>query len=308
MPLKFGAGRRKSSANVLDTSPEAAAPPQSSFRVLERVEKINLNAQPQQNGSRQPVQRPFNSPLASLRGKSAEELGSTLNRGSGGTTASGGSSGYYESSSASARHSSSSTLPSSVDAEREPREDELFPKKTKTAPLYRNHAADIDELPPPPTKSFTSRAARALSFGQKHNRSGSGTEINHVPPIPPAPSWPAQPARSHSPKRDRALTTSSYASTAKPEPLTLSSDFGGDFGNMFASSTHPSPSPPPPVASQHKTVSEHLLQRTISYLYEIGVAADLSAPDRLSTICNISTISRLPCARKERRRLSVFLG
>lgn len=258
MPLKF-TGRRKSSANILDTTPEPAAPAQSSFRVLDRVEKINLNGASQQNKAKPAVQRPFNSPLASLRGKSAEELGATLNRGSGGTTGSGGSSGYYESSSASARHSSSSTLPSSVDAEREPREDELFPKKTKTAPMFRNHAADIDELPPPPTKSFTSRAARALSFGPKHNRQGSNAEINHVPPIPPAPSWPAHPVRSHSPQRDRALTTSSYASTAKPEPLTLGADFGSDFGNIFTSSAKESPSPPPPVASQHKTVGGNLV-------------------------------------------------
>lgn len=252
MPLKFG-GRRKSSANILDTSSEAP-PTQSSFRVLERPEKINLNGGQQQQSARPSIHRPFNSPLASLRGRSAEELGATLNRGSGGTTASGGSSGYYESSSASARHSSSSTLPSSVDADREPREDELFPRKTNTTPMYRDPAADIDELPPPP-KSFTSRAARALSFGQKHNRQGSNAEINNVPPIPPAPSWPAQPARSHSPQRDRALTTSSYASTAKPEPLTLGADFGSDFGNIFASSAKESPSPPPPVAAQHKTVS-----------------------------------------------------
>lgn len=275
MPLKFG-GRRKSSANILDTQPEPSAPAQSSFRVLERRnEHINLNAQTQQNGNRAPT-RPFASPLVdqlkNLRGKSVEELGSTLNRGSGGTTAS-GSSGHYESSSASARHSSSSTLPSSLDAE--PREEELFPKKTKTAPMYRDHAADIDEVPVPP-KSFSSRAARALSFGQKHSRQASSTEIHNVPPIPPAPSWPAHPQRSHSPQRDRALTTSSYASTAKPEPLTLSADFGSDFGNMFTSSTTESPSPPPPVASQHKTVGRSNPDAlTIDYLHETGVPAYL---------------------------------
>lgn len=294
MPLKFG-GRRKSSANILDT-PEASAPTQSSFRVLERrTEAINLNPQSQQNGTR--PARPFNSPLdglKNLRGKSAEELGATLNRGSGGTTTS-GSSGYYESSSASARHSSSSTLPSSVDAE--PREEDLFPKKTKTAPMYRDHTADIDERPLAPPKSFSSRAARALSFGQKHNRQESSTEINHVPPIPPAPSWPTQPQRSHSPKRDRALTTSSYASTAKPEPLTLNADFGSDFGNMFASSQTESPSPPPPIASQHKTVSEgNLNTLTFNYLYETGIPAYVSTSNHIQELCPITPISRLPRA------------
>lgn len=252
MPLKFG-GRRKSSANILDSQPEPSAPAQSSFRVLERRnEPINLNSHAPQHGN-QPSARPFASPLdqlRNLRGKSVEELGSTLNRGSGGTTAS-GSSGYYDSSSASARHSSSSTLPSSVDAE--PREEELFSKRTKTATMTRDHATDIDEVPAPP-KSFSSRAARALSFGQKHK---SSMEAHHAHPIPPAPSWPAHPQRSHSPQRDRALTTSSYASTAKPEPLTLSADFGSDFGNMFAPTTTESPSPPPPVASQHKTVGRN---------------------------------------------------
>lgn len=121
--------------------------------------------------------------------------------------------------------------------------------------MLRNQDADYEDLPPPP-KSFTSRAARALSFGQKHNRQESGTDINRVPPIPPAPSWPAQPPRSHSPRRDRALTTSSYASTAKPEPLTLGGDFGSDFSSIFMSPTNDSPSPPLPVASQHKTVGQ----------------------------------------------------
>ena len=279
--LKFG--RRRSSGNVLDDV--AASPsdtptpaPASSFRVLERPEKIiHLNGGRGPQDQLRQVQRPFNSPLHNLRGKSVEELGlgAGLNRlvdagtgvtshwllkgarGSGGTTNS-GSSGYYESSSASARHSSSSTLPSSVDADREPEDDELFPRRSKTSPMYQSVSADADEpLRPPP--SFTTRAARALSFGQRHNRNGSIG--NNAPPIP------AIPIKSHSPpRRDRATTTSSYASTAKPEAnLTLGTefggDFGGDFGSMFDSPNDKSLPPPPPVAAFHRTVRTKLIHR-----------------------------------------------
>lgn len=254
-PLKFA--RRKSSGNVLDDIAEPAppaappAPATSSFRVLERPEKrINLNgpiAAPRK------VNRPFQSPLQQLRGRSAEELSTGVNRsvesgrvgpnwllkgtrGSGGTTNS-GSSGYNESSSASARHSSSSTLPSSVDAERDPSDEELFPRKSKPTPMYNNFADDL----PPPRPSFTARAARALSFGQNHDR---GTpNLNNVP-IPPLPmkGTPARPQRSESPpQRERAMTTSSYASTAKPEVnLNLgTTDFGSDFSDMFSGAKSP---------------------------------------------------------------------
>ena len=270
-PLKFS--RRKSSGtafeDVVEPSPPAAT---SSFRVLERPDKINLDGPYQSSPDRlrQP-NRPSNSPLANVRGKSAEELGVGLNRlverpapggdwllnrdrGSGGTTNS-GSSGYYESSSASARHSSSSTLPSSVDAEKEPDEDELFPRRTKTAPMYQTLTPNAND-PPPPPPSFTSRAARALSFGQKYK---NGT--NSVVPPPPPPMGAVRSLEtSKSPRRERATTTSSYASTAKPEVnLNISSsDFGADFGSMFEAprnDRYDTPLPPvPPVAAFHRAV------------------------------------------------------
>ncbi|KAK5173686.1 uncharacterized protein LTR77_002367 [Saxophila tyrrhenica] len=279
-PLKFA--RRKSSGNILDEESPAASPAQasSSFRVLERPEKINLNGDNRGAADRlRQVQRPFNSPLVGLRGKSVENLTAAVNRcvgdagdgyaasrklnsyrGSAGTTNS-GSSGYNESLSASARHSSSSTLPSSVDAEREPDEDDLFPRKVKTTPMYPGSTPKADApLPPPP--SFSTRAARALSWGQKHNRNGSG--VANAPPVPPVPNVPE---RSHSPpQRERALTTSSYASTAVPSKPTLdlnlgSSDLGGDFSSMFDGSKGHSPSdlgppPPPPKLAYHRTESE----------------------------------------------------
>lgn len=72
MPLRF-TGRRKSSANVLDET-SAANPAQSSFRVLERSEKTSTGVPSQKNGNRPPTNRPFDSPLAALRGRSAEQL------------------------------------------------------------------------------------------------------------------------------------------------------------------------------------------------------------------------------------------
>lgn len=267
--LRFG--RRKSSTSALDEVPTPTTPAVSSFRVIERPEKINLNGPPR---GAPPVTRPFNSPLVNLKGRSVEELGVGLNRsvetagtrqgwmlngnrGSGGTTTS-GSSGYYESSSASARHSSSSTLPSSVDAEREPEDDELFPWKTKTTPMYQNVSRNEKESPPPPPPppSFTTRAARALSFGNKHNKTPSDLADVPLPPVPTKGD-----SRSESPKRERAMTTSSYASTAKPDvALNLSTpDFGSEFGSMFerpkSGERFNGPLPAvPPVAAFHRTV------------------------------------------------------
>lgn len=267
-PLKTF-GRRKSSGP--DDTFETAAPTTSSFRVLERPNTINLNAgEPAQERVKHVV-RPFNSPLVHLRGQSENELGLSVNRsvqaiqtdphgslmigrGSGGTTNS-GSSGHYDSSNASARHSSSSTIPSSVDVEKEPEDDELYPARVKTTPMYNsisNTSPTIKSESHPPPSSFTSRAARALSFGQKHSKASSNSD--NAPPLPPL----AKHANSRSPeRRERATTTSSYASTAKPEVnLNLSTtDFGSEFGTFF---DRPRSgffdTPAPPSAAYHRTV------------------------------------------------------
>lgn len=249
--INIGFGRRKSAGNVLE-SPDA---PSSSFRVIERPEKKSSR-----DGAEQPeVKRSFASPLQALRGKSVDNLTSLQNRsvespsqsqsrprlkigrGSAGTTNS-GSSGYDVSSATSGRHSSSSTLPSSLEQERES-EDNLFAVRSKPqAPMRQTQApAPIREsvdLPPPP--SFSSRAARAFSFGNK-NKSSKDLSLPPVPP-PHVEPLPKSPPQMHSPQRERAMTTSSYASTAVPmdhqqpqSALTLdASDFGADdFGSMF---------------------------------------------------------------------------
>ncbi|EME80408.1 uncharacterized protein MYCFIDRAFT_86885 [Pseudocercospora fijiensis CIRAD86] len=275
-------GRRKSSGNALDLGLPAdaggtAPSEQSSFRVLERQDKKSVSY------NNEKPHRPFASPLNTLRGKSVDDLGrapkasagtSTRNhsawplnaaRGSGGTTNS-GSSGFYESSGASARHSSTSTLPSSLDQDKTPEDDDLYPvRKTHTTTgMYRTVPPNADEPPPPP--KFTSRALRTFSFGNKHNRGAS--RDNDVPPLPPLhidsapslPPLPMQPTRSHSPFRERAMTNSSYASTAVPPRTELrldDPDFGNDdFGSMFESLKKEPAWEPSPINTFHRTESE----------------------------------------------------
>ncbi|KXT11244.1 hypothetical protein AC579_6997 [Pseudocercospora musae] len=273
-------GRRKSSGNALDLGLPAdaggtAPPEQSSFRVLEREDKKSLSY------NNEKPHRPFASPLNTLRGKSVDDLrraqkgsagNSTRNypawplngaRGSGGTTNS-GSSGFYESSGASARHSSTSTLPSSLDQDKTPDDDELYPvrKPHTTTGMYRTLPPAADEPPPPP--KFTSKL-RTFSFGGKHHRGASRDDVPPVPPpqidsAPPLPPPPAQPTRSHSPFRERAMTTSSYASTAVPPRTELrldDPDFGNDdFSNMFDSLKKEPAREPSPINSFHRTESE----------------------------------------------------
>ncbi|WPH03662.1 Hypothetical protein R9X50_00654500 [Acrodontium crateriforme] len=259
-------GRRKSAGNILDGTPDSPTTdaPSSSFRVIDRPAK-NIQsfdtADGRPSGKLSPT-RPFNSPLRALRGKSVDDLGGNRwtsenpveklkqDRGSGGTTNS-GSSGYYPSSSASPRLSSSSTLPSSVDADRE---EELFPvRKAPVAPMNLTMTA-VDA----PASNFASRAARAFSFGSQKNKSAQKSEDN-IPPLPPLPNSRGNSSGRHSPQRDRGMTASSYASTAVPSKMEnfclADTSFGGDegFGEMFASigsldRLSEGPTPPPAAA------------------------------------------------------------
>nr|POF03128.1 hypothetical protein CFP56_75493 [Quercus suber] len=252
-------GRRRSSSNALDLPPPTASTGESSFRVIERPQKPvqhTFNSSDDRPQTGRGTQRAFNSHLAALRGKSTDDLGlganrwvkrgnapgtnPTLNidRGSAGTTNS-GSSGFYESSSASARYSSTSTLPSSLDAEREPDDGDLFARKATPTHMHKSLPTTLDDpLPPPP--SFSTRAARAFSFGNKHSKAESTTK--NLPPLPPNYHAPTRsPNKEQSPVRERALTTSSYASTAIPTQVESNlslgleeSSFGDDFGNMFS--------------------------------------------------------------------------
>ncbi|KAI5202262.1 hypothetical protein AUEXF2481DRAFT_7791 [Aureobasidium subglaciale EXF-2481] len=264
-PLKNFA-RRKSSGNILDLPSESTtstAPASSSFRVIERPDKVATTV----NGGRPggPVKRtsggrPGSSILLNRKsGKSQEDLLASANRsvpeksqsrphtvygalklgrGSGGTALS-GSSGYFDNSSSSARYSSSSTLPSSIEAEHEAENEDLFPRKTAAngnSNLSSNRSsAASNAVPEPP--SFSARAGRAMSFGlrSKQNTSpGTMTAATaHMPDLP-----------ENSFIRDRATTMSSNASTAVPPRIDASlgsmSDFGSDFGmNMFEGLSSP---------------------------------------------------------------------
>ncbi|CAD0111857.1 unnamed protein product [Aureobasidium uvarum] len=263
-PLKNFA-RRKSSGNILDLPSESTstAPASSSFRVLERPDKAATAGNGGYPGG--PVKRtsggrPGSSILLNRKsGKSQEDLIASANRlvpdksqigphtvngvlklgrGSGGTALS-GSSGYFDNSSSSARYSSSSTLPSSIEAEHEAENEDLFPRKTAAngnSNLSSNRSsAASNALPEPP--SFSARAGRAMSFGLRSKQSTSPGNMTattaHMPDLP-----------ENSFIRDRATTMSSNASTAVPPRLDANlgsmSDFGSDFGmNMFEGLSSP---------------------------------------------------------------------
>lgn len=273
-------GRRRSVGNALDLASPVESPDptaSSTFRVIERADKSGQHtfdgAERKLNSAPRPQPtRPFDSPLQQLRGKSAEDVVSGQNRydlaqgeplknprlinqrGSRGTTNS-GSSGHYDSSGASARYSSTSTLPSSLEPEREPEEEDLFPTKRATAPMFSasNPSLAAQQLPQPP--SFTSRASRALSFGLKGKT--PPPRLDDAPPMPS--NLVDRTAELASPVRERAMTSSSYASTAVPSkqdsrlaPIDLpTTDFGDDdFGGMFDNfkdrrQSRGAPTPPP---------------------------------------------------------------
>ncbi|GAM83439.1 hypothetical protein ANO11243_014270 [Dothideomycetidae sp. 11243] len=193
--------RRKSAGNALDLQqPDnpVTPPAQSSFRVLERPEKGDSR----DRSSTIILGRPATLPVQHPHAKSVDNLGYN-------------NSGYYDTSGSSARHSSSSTLPSSLDAEHDP---DHAPAPQAQVP----HTIAPASVPEPPP-SFAARAGRAFSFASNTT-------------VPPVPSTFARPQRT-SPAQDRTLTTSSYASTAKPPQLDSNfgtADFGDDdFGNMF---------------------------------------------------------------------------
>jgi hypothetical protein len=286
-------GRRKSAGNILDFAPPSDTPEpaaSSTFRVIERANKSSTHIadgaeRKTASSSRAQPPRPFDSPLQQIRGKSVEDVGSGQNRyvlsqdgrlkdprlmnqrGSRGTTNS-SSSGYYESSGNSARYSSTSTLPSSLEPEREPEDEDLFPNKRN---MYSASNPALSQQPLQQPPSFTSRASRALSFGLKGRT--PPPRLDDAPPVRATDS-PEQMSARNSPTRERAMTTSSYASTAVPQKSERAidlptADFGNDFGNMFESfdkrPTKPSPAPPA-AADYRRTVSAVYLLIHAAYL------------------------------------------
>lgn len=165
------------------------------------------------------------------------------NRGSNGSSAANSSASRFYDTGSSARYSSTSTLPSSAEFEN----DDLFAKKVPVP----NEARDR-------TSSFTSITGRFAFHRKSGKASGSPTAKQDLDDVSLQNSG-----------RDRAMTASSYASTAHPPKLENlpSSDFGNDFGDLFTSFAsqqrksailEESPLPqPPPLAM--RTESEPML-------------------------------------------------
>ncbi|KAI9704245.1 MAG: hypothetical protein M1836_007106 [Candelina mexicana] len=227
MPIKIpkGFGRRKSSGNALE---EVENPPEPSFRVFERPQGGSKSFDGVNKLNRLSGGRPLSSPGNQFSVPYLEnETASTgfSNRGSGGTDNSASTGGYYDNSSSSARFSSSSTLPSS--AEVSTTEEPYLPRKQEA-----HHGAPVPPVPESRSSAFSLRAAgRTFSFGTKGFRSST---------VPAAGA--TQPASSFSVNNatpERAMTTSSYASTTTAPKLETEVALGGSdlgtFGDMFKS-------------------------------------------------------------------------
>ncbi|KAI9839593.1 MAG: hypothetical protein M1819_002219 [Sarea resinae] len=291
MPIKIPKGftRRKSSGNALEEA--EATPAEHSFRVYERPRESSKSFDGGSKLNLLSSARPYTSSGA-RSGPTAEQrngIGSN-NRGSAGTSNSTSTAGYYDTSSSSARFSSSSTLPSSADIHTSDDHN-----SSKGHPHTRNSPApQIPESHP----TFSLRAAgRTFSFGLRAPK----------PPIAaPAPSplqpQPSDPVSAH--PRDRAMTTSSYASTAKPPKL--DTDFGlgesgsGGFGDMFESigkrksklldrsggqanessiMASPDATSPPIPAKNPKSLSDTRLNRSLPPI-DVNVPEDMESSPR----------------------------
>ena len=140
------------------------------------------------------------------------------------------------------RFSYASTIPSSVDSHDE--EGDLpFQPRQKYAPIPRQNTQPVEPEQQSRKPFSLKTAGRALSFGNSRSAKNVEPPVNNaLPPVPPVP-------------RDRAMTASSYASTATPPKLDLGGSSGlglgeGGFGDMFSKRKSTvmeenSPSPPP---------------------------------------------------------------
>ncbi|EOD48289.1 hypothetical protein GTA08_BOTSDO02955 [Neofusicoccum parvum] len=221
MPKAFT--RRKSSGNALEEF-DKPMEPSSSFRVMPRteVQKSATTGDVSLGVRRAFNARPVSSPMQPmqpaqqmqhLRQNSYDEspYAGPGNRGSNGSSAANSSASRFYDTSSSARYSSSSTLPSSAEFEN----DDLFAKKVPVPHEGRDR-----------TSSFTSITGRFAFHRKSGKASGSPTTKNDLEDVSLQNSG-----------RDRAMTASSYASTAHPPKLENlpSTDFGNDFGDLFSS-------------------------------------------------------------------------
>ncbi|KAI9841162.1 MAG: hypothetical protein M1837_000950 [Sclerophora amabilis] len=225
MPIKLpkGFARRKSSVNALEEVENTPETP--SFKVLERPgtgpKSFDGGVKLGKFGGGWPSKSSVNK----TRSDSFDDGRANSYRGSGGSNTNSASTGGYYDTASSTRLSSSSTIPSSTDGQNP--ED---PQSNRQRTSLHNK-----RLPPAPESqpAFSLRAAgRTFSFGVKQPKSTVHPALPpaDVPPPNRAPSEPEEPMF-----RERAMTDSSYASTATPPKL--DTDLGlpdfGEFGDMF---------------------------------------------------------------------------
>ncbi|TVY71262.1 hypothetical protein LSUE1_G005044 [Lachnellula suecica] len=202
-------GRRKSNTNVFEDIPDVPAA-ESTFKVFERPE----GSKSFDGGVK--FSKAINGPAARPKTAHLEDdnmfhnIGN--NRGSGASNTNTASTADNSS-----RLSAASTAPSSTDVSG--REEWRSP-----------HDKPFSDIPVPPIPKSSSafslkNAGRSLSWGRNK-------------PIPSPPKEASSPTIEEEPaaSRDRALTTSSYASTATPPKLEkdLGLSLGGDFSDMFS--------------------------------------------------------------------------
>lgn len=228
MPSLFtkGLARRRSSGNALDdiTTPTEGG---SSFKVLDRSEVNRQSAEPK-GFAKISGSRPFSSERQQSYdgGAGSNRYGGPVDwlkqdntqrnsRGSDGS--SGKNSVNYDSSSLSQRFSSSSTLPSSADPETN---DDSYRRPTTSKKDSKDGG-------------FSIRNVRTFTFGGKKDTGSPNSRPEAYPQ--------EEPSRSDSPPRmrERAMTTSSYASTAVPPKIESKldvggSDFGSGLGDLFS--------------------------------------------------------------------------
>ncbi|KAM3066835.1 hypothetical protein ACMFMG_006984 [Clarireedia jacksonii] len=216
-PKNFG--RRKSAANALESPSESSV--EHSFKVFERPQQGGHTANPSFDGGVK-----FARTTGSADSQKEDNIFdgmkvNTFNRGSGASN-----SNTASTTDNSSRLSAASTAPSSMDT---PGYEEW--KSPHDRPL-----SDIP-LPPVPKSSagFSLKAAgRTLSWGKGKPATPSPSKLLDEPPSPTT--------RDEAPfGRNRAVTASSYASTATPPKIQdrgLDLSVGDDFGDMFAGMEH----------------------------------------------------------------------
>ncbi|KAI9670398.1 MAG: hypothetical protein M1817_004441 [Caeruleum heppii] len=227
MPIKIpkGFARRKSSANGLEDL--KSTPAESSFRVLERPRSPckSFDGGSKLSGFR--AAKPAAHPTSQTSRPPYPDLTAPSNRGSGGSNTNSASTGVYNDSASSTRLSSSSTVPSSTDV---PLTDDNHHQRPSKAQF------DSAQTPNESSHIFSLRAGgRTFSFGNKSSKSVNALPPRHDSPPPlPQPDERFQDSQD-TVGRQRAMTESSYASTATPPTLDTgldTSDFDG-FAKMF---------------------------------------------------------------------------